>query len=164
MFHNKELHFSKSEILKKTLVKKFEHVSPEFHYANEKMIMTKILENFNSAEFDKYVDSEYEEYLKRIFYRISCIIQTINLYLSIYRNKNVVFILPIQIISHFEKEMSNNKINYSEILSSIEIIKKWDVLTWVNYYLKKESSSFKENLKIENIIKIFMLQSADKIQ
>jgi hypothetical protein len=158
MFHNRELHFSKSEILKKTLVKKFEDISPEFHYENGSMIMTKSLDNFNTAEFDKFVDNEYEDYLNRINYRINCIFQTISLYLNIYKNKNIVFILPIQIISHFEKEYDNNKIKYSEIQSSIEIIKKWDVLTWINYYLKKESSLFKNDIRIENIIKIFKLE------
>ena len=157
MFHNKELHFSKSEILKRTLVKKFENVSPEFHYANEKVMMVKTLENFDSDEFDKFVDSEYEDYLNRINYRIDCIFQTIVMYMNIYKNKNVVFILPVQIITHFEKEFEKKDIIYSEIKSSIEIIKKWDVLTWINYYLKKESKNHAEDIKIENIIKILKI-------
>ena len=157
MFHNKDLHFSKSEILKRTLVKRFENVSPEFHYANEKVMMVKTLENFDSDEFDQYVDHEYEDYLNRINYRIDCIFQTIGMYMNIYKKKNVVFILPIQIITHFEKEFDKKNIIYSEIKSSIEIIKKWDVLTWINYYLKKESKVHSEDIKIENIIKIFKI-------
>jgi hypothetical protein len=158
MFHNKDLHFSKSEILKKTLVKKFENISPEFHYENGKMVMTKYLPDFNTDEFDKFVDVEYNDYLYRINYRIDCIFQTISLFLNIYKDKNVVFILPIQLISHFEKESDNQKMMYSEITGSLDIIKKWDILTWINYYLKKDSVNFKEEIKVENIIKILKFE------
>jgi hypothetical protein len=155
LFHNKDLHFSKSEILKKCLFKMFETVEPEFENAYGNLIMSKVIQQFNNENFDKIVDFEFEDYTKKINYRIECIIQTINLFLDLYKDRKISFVLPAEIIAQIENTLKERNTIYEVLLINDPEVKDWDIPSRINYYSRKENiSSDKYKIGSENIKKI----------
>ena len=160
LFHNRDLHFSKSEIFKKTLIKKFESIPPEFQMLENELIMFKSISNFKSEDLDKLVDEEYADYINKINYRIECIFQTFSLFLGLYKEKNIVFIFPLQLFSQFEKHIDEYGIKLKKIDELNNMIKQYDIVNSINYYLRKDiSQNTDELLKENNIVSLYKIES-----
>jgi hypothetical protein len=156
LFHNKELHFSRSEILKRSLHQIFENIDSNFEYIGDSLVMTRQIKHFDTVEFDKSVDKAFEDYLVKINYRIDCVIQTISLFLDLYKDRNIVFVLPNQIFDRCETLFKERNENQEILSKENKIIVDWNIIEKINYYTKINSES-NANLIVEdynNIISI----------
>jgi hypothetical protein len=158
-FHNKELHFSKSEILKRTLIKQFENILPRFKYSKRNMIMTKIKPNFDTVKFDNIVTAEYEDYTKKINYRIDCIFQTIIMFVNLYKSNNLIFVLPQQLENSFNNFLQEYELEINEIQNVSQTLIKWDIINWINYYLKKDTQISNDKFSSLNVKKILEIKN-----
>lgn len=158
LFHNKELNLTKSDILKNILLRELDKVEPVFVYSKTDLIMTKIIKDFDFIHFDNLVDEEYNYYLNKIEYRISCIFQTFELFYRIYSDRNILFVIPMQIFDRFQKYLQDNNIKFREVSKINETVRKYEVLYWINYYSKKDlNSSIEGTISYKNVIRIFLL-------
>lgn len=158
LFHNKDMHFNKAEILKKSLLNELDTIQPEFNFKNNSLIMTKVIKNFDFEAFDKKVDVEYNDYLNRINYRIDCIFQTFDLFYRLYNERNIIFTFPIQIKSKFNDIMNNGGIKYEELTKINDIVRNLEALHWINYYSKKNINQKDEGvIRFRNITNIYRL-------
>ncbi len=157
-FHNRDMHFSKSVILKKTLIDMIDEITPEFDFFDGDLIMTKVVKNFNNEEFDIKVDKAFLEYMKRINYRIDCIFQTFGLFVNLYKDRNLVFVFPFEIIETFKKYIDEYNIPVRQIKSLKETEKDVGILERVNYYAGQNLKSKNQiRLNEENISDIYSL-------
>lgn len=160
LFHNKELHFSKPVILKRVLMEYFQPVEPEFDYEidNHALIMKKRIIDFDFIDFDKRVDVEYQDYLARITYRIECIFQTFDLFLNLYKDKNLVFVFPTQLYDKFMDNIEERKFEIEEISKINHLVRRYDILHWINYYSRKELIDIENGgIDYKNVVKILRL-------
>ncbi len=146
MFHNRDMHFEKSEIIKKLITEKFMTISPEIEYRNSALYMTKVLPDFNLDFFDSEVDTDYEAYLKKINYRISCIFDTFNIFSSIYRDRDKIFIFPTQIYKKFLDTIEGSGIRYERISKIDSNVRRFDLMYWIGYYSRKDVSRPEEGV------------------
>lgn len=159
MFHNKDLHFSKDIIFNKTLLTEFDKIKPEFRFTGNNVELKKVLNNFDIESFNKTVDFEFTEYTKRINYRIECVFQTFNLFIQLYKERNFVFVLPIEIELFFHKNNKDNGIICNENKNDNTLQSSLNLINWINYYQKKDINISTSNiLNDENIVKSFVLQ------
>ncbi len=159
LFHNRGLNLTKSDILKNILLKELEKIEPIFVYSKTDLIMTKIIKNFDFENFDKKVDEKYNDYLNKIEYRISCIFQTFELFYRLYNDRNILFVIPMQLFERFQKYLQDNNIEFKEISKINETVRKYEVLYWTNYYSKKDlNSPIDGTISYRNIIRILLLK------
>lgn len=155
-FHNKDMHFSKSVILRKTLEKMFDSINPDFDFYEGNLIMTKEIKDFNNFEFDKDVDNAFNEYLTRINYRIDCIFQTFSLFVNIYKERNLIFVLPFEIEERFVNYINENNITNTEVNNLSETSKFIDLINRVNYYTGQSvKTGNSKKITDDNIKKIY---------
>lgn len=156
-FHNNDLHFNKKIIKYQILDLKFSNIKPLYFYKKyEKnksvLVQIKKIEEYTTEEFKKEVDLAYKNYLNTINYRINSIIETIKLFLKLYRDKTVIFIVPQKLKNIIKKNIKNYKI----IKTEKEILFKLELFYWINYFLKISSAnknlSNELNTFSENII------------
>ncbi|HOJ64994.1 MAG TPA: hypothetical protein PLE45_11310 [Spirochaetota bacterium] len=159
LFHNRGLNLTKSDIFKNCLLKELEKVEPVFTYKNDSLIMTKEIKNFDFEYFDNFVDKEYNDYLSKINYRIDCIFQTFDLFYRLYKDRNILFVIPMQIFHKFIEYFNKNNIKFQEVSKLNNIVRNYDALHWINYYSKKDiNSPMGGTITYRNVIRIFIIE------
>lgn len=153
-FHNMNLHFSKTTILKEELLKIFGAVEPEFYFDvdTHRYYMQKIIKDFSFNEFDQRVDDEFDSYLKRINYRIDCVIQTFTLFFDLYKDKDMIFVFPMQLHTRFLETIEELKFSYTDVSKLDKVVSDYDLFHWLHYYTKQHDDQ--RYVKPRNIIRI----------
>lgn len=139
LFNNKNLHFSKNVIRNELLEKKFNQVKSTFVFNANSITMTKKLVSLDREKFEKEVDSEYEDYLKKINYRINCIFQSFTIFYEIYSDKSLIFIIPEEIKHQFLDYLNNENFLVKKVKEDSQYIKKYDIFYWLRYYSREDS-------------------------
>lgn len=162
-FHNFSLNITKNDIFKKLLLNEFQKIEPEMEFDIKKKIlrMTKIMENFSYRNFDKIVDIENNKHIENINYRISCILDTFNLFNTLYKDKSIVYLIPIQISVNFIELLEQKNIKYEPLNDYQDLIEYYDIVYWANYF-SRYNIEITENIdkfvmKNDNITKVIKI-------
>ncbi|MCG8572400.1 MAG: hypothetical protein MJB14_19890 [Spirochaetes bacterium] len=160
LFHNQNLHFSQSTILKEVLLKNFSEIPPEFEYLTESnsLLLKKKIEEFDFEKFDRGVEVEFQDYLKKINYRIQCIFQTFTLFYDLYKEKHLIYVFPRQIYNSYLDVLKQNQIKNTEISKLHSTVRELDIMHWINYYTKSSNSVQSDGIDYKSIVKIEMLE------
>jgi hypothetical protein len=147
-FHNKNLHFSRKIIRKFSLKNIFSDIAPKYNLKNKDLYMIKIIKDFNKGTFESKVDEEYKKYLNNINYRIECIFQTLLVFLDLYKDRTLIYLLPEQLYERFMDLLQKKELGYDSIEMNNNIVKKYDIVYWANYF-----SRVNPDLPEEGVIK-----------
>lgn len=158
-FHNQQLHFNKEIIKKETLIKDYGNIDPIFTLKNNKLIMTKTINDFDEKEFDKRVNNNYKKYVGNINYRIECIFQTFYIFYDLYNDRSLIYLFPDQLFDKFKKHLAQNDMKYNKIYLNNDFVKYYDTVYWANYFSRINPDTPQEGMvKEKNITRIIQLQ------
>jgi len=135
-FNNKNLHFDKNIIINNELNSIFNALPAEYilDKHNNTILLTKKINNFNFIKFDNDTDNAYNKYLVSATHRIDSIIQTFNLFIKFYTDKDLFFIVPYKIFNEFSNNLKEKNISYETIQKNSNILLNYDIYYWINYF------------------------------
>ncbi len=149
-FHNNNLHFSKDVIKEELLLNMFKRIKPDFIYSKNNVEMIKVINNFNVEEFNEELDKKYEDYSKKIAYRIDCIFQTFNLFNKFYNKKLIIYVFPDKLYEQFLTNLERQKLKVEKVETNDELFMKYDIVYWINYYSNITGSNEDQLIQINS--------------
>lgn len=154
-FHNRDLHFNRDVITKEVLDKKFSEVMANYIHDTDNSVVTQIkrIENFDYYQFEKDVDLAYESYTRTINYRINSIIETINLFLQLYKEKSIVFVLPAELIDLI-KNRTEGSLFIKDVENKRDVLSYYEIFYWINYFSRLTN----EFVKSSDDLNVFTLE------
>lgn len=158
-FHNKSLHFSRKIIKRDTLRSVFKDISPRYSIKKKDLYMIKKIKDFNREKFEGKVDAEYKKYLNNINYRIECIFQTLIVFLDLYKDRTLIYILPEQLYDRFMDLLHKKELSFDNLEMKNKNVRKYDIVYWANYFSRINPESPQEGIiKKGNITRIIEIK------